>query len=513
MANRRFEMHEYRNVLVRMRLGDSDRTIASAGLMGRRKAAQLRALALEQGWLELTQPLPDDAALAAVIRGEHTPRSTTTSSVAPFADQVRKWHAQGIQGTTIHQALVRNHGFTGSYSAVRRFLRTLAPPSARATTILDFEAGDLAQVDFGSGPEIVDAQTGEPRKSWVFVMTLAWSRHQYAELVRDQTVDTWLRCHRNAFAFFGGVPARVMVDNAKCAIVRACFHDPCVQRSYAELAEGYGFRITACPPRTPQHKGRVEAGVKFVKRSFMPLRTFRSLQDANHQLRAWVLAEAGNRTHGVTRERPLTRFQEIERALLQRLPDVPPEPARWARVTVHRDGHVQFEHARYSVPFQRIGQTLWLKATITMVQLHADHELVTTHPRRPPGGRSTIDDHLPPEALAYKRQDPEHCLEAARAVGPHCAALVEARLTDRILDNLRAVQKLLALRRSYGDRRLEAACGRALAHDDTRYRTVKTILERGLDACSAAEPADPDLSASYTGTGRFTRNSRELLAV
>ncbi|KAI3606231.1 Mobile element protein [Cupriavidus necator H850] len=129
-------------------------------------------------------------------------------------------------------------------------------------------------------------------------MTLCWSRHQYVELVRDQTIATWLQCHRHAFEWFHGVPARLIIDNPKCAIIRACLYEPNVQRAYAQCAEGYGFRIDPCPPRDPQKKGIVESGVKYVKNSFGPLRDFRDLADANRQVRAWVMAEAGIRIHG-----------------------------------------------------------------------------------------------------------------------------------------------------------------------------------------------------------------------
>ena len=91
-------------------------------------------------------------------------------------------------------------------------------------------------MDFGKGPQIVDVYSGEVFETWFFVMTLTWSRHQYAELVRDQTVETWLGCHRRSFEHFGGVPTKVIIDNPKCAITRACYHDPLVQRSYAEPA-------------------------------------------------------------------------------------------------------------------------------------------------------------------------------------------------------------------------------------------------------------------------------------
>ena len=113
---------------------------------------------------------------------------------------------------------------------------------------------------------------------------------------------------------------------------RVCYHDPQVQRAYAECAEGYGFEIEPCPVRDPKKKGRVESAVKYVKHSFVPLREFRDLVYANAQLRAWLLGPAGNRVHGTTHEPPLTRFVQSEREFLRPLPTRPPELAVWARV-------------------------------------------------------------------------------------------------------------------------------------------------------------------------------------
>jgi transposase len=510
MANRRFEMFEYRQVIYRMRLGESDRAIAKAGLMGRRKAAELRAVALAQGWLG-DGPLPDDAQIATQLT--HKPRSHVEQSlVLSHADQVKTWWEKGIQGTTIHQALVRMHGFAGSYSSVRRFLSCLKDTHPQVTTILEFEPGEAVQVDFGAGPRIIDAFTGEPISTWVFVMTRAWSRHQYAEIVTDQKVATWLGCHRRAFELFGGVPAKVIIDNPKCAITKACFRDPEVQRSYAECAEGYGFIISPCPPKEPKKKGRVESGVKYVKRNFLPLREFRSLADANQQLKTWVLGQAGNRIHGTTKQKPLTAFVETERHMLRPLPAVPPELATWAKVKVHGNCHVQFEKTYYSAPFRLVRRQLWLKATETTVKLFYNLELVAIHARlHRPGARSTVDEHLPPEALAYKMQDPQWCLRQAETIGPCCNALIETLFADRVLDNLRAAQGVVGMAKKYGRSRLEAACKRALAFGNPKYRAVKIILEKGLDQLKDPHSAFDNLGRAYTGQGRFSRDLNTML--
>ena len=511
MANRRFEMFQYRQVLTHMRSGQSDRRIAKAGLMGRVKASEFRALAAEEGWLDPHGPLPDDDTLIAALK--NLKRATSSSILAPYRDDIKTWHEQGIAGTTIHQALVRKHDFPGSYSAVRRYLQQLKADDPQATIMLDFRPGEAAQVDFGSGPKIIDFTTGEIFPTWVFVMTLAFSRHQYAEFVKDQKIASWLGCHRRAFEFFGGVPEKVVIDNLKSAITKACWRDPKVQRSYAELAEGYDFLVSPCPPNEPKKKGRVEAGVKYIKRNFMPLREFRSLADANRQLRQWIMETAGNRIHGTTKQKPLTLFAEAEKHLLKTLPDKPPELVVWSEHKLHGNCHLQFEKCFYSAPYKLVRKKLWVKATETTVKIFHNHELVAVHPRKHrPGEKSTITDHLPPEAVAYLMRDPQWCLKQAEAIGPDCKSLVKSLFAHRVLDNLRAAQGVIGLAKKYGRARLEAACRRALDFDNPKYITVKTILTKGLDQLPD-EPIAAPLPSSYTGKGRFQRTQLKLIKI
>ena len=174
--------------------------------MGRQKASALREVAGREGWLKASSVLPDDATLAQVLDVPSS-RPQSASSVLPYQDKVTAWWRQGIRGTVIHQALVDTYDYAGSYSSIRRFLQGLNGAHPDVTTVLNFDPGDVAQVDFGRGPTIEDVFTQQTITMWVFVMALAWSRHQYAEIVPDQKVETWLSCHRSAFEFFGAVPA------------------------------------------------------------------------------------------------------------------------------------------------------------------------------------------------------------------------------------------------------------------------------------------------------------------
>ncbi len=503
-------MYQYRHIIQLLRQGESARQIARSQQVCRDTVAEVRRAAAAQGWLDPATPLPDDTVLASRMVPADT-RVQHTSSVEPFRDLILEWQGQGIQATTMRAALARQHGFTGSVDAIYRFLRQNAPSELKPTVILDFTVAEMAQVDFGQGPQITDRVTGEVFKTWIFVATLAWSRHQYAEMVRNQTVATWLACHRHAFEFWNGVPAKVRIDNPKCAITRACYYEPEVQRSYGDLALGYSFVIDPCPVRDPAKKGRVESGVKFVKNNFVPLREFHSLAHANEQLLAWVLGEAGTRNHGTTHQQPLTMFTTTERAMLKPLPAVAPECPVWTKAKLHSNCHVQLEYCQYSAPFALIGQDLWAESTPQMVRLYRDYELVATHPRLfKRGERSTVDDHLPPDAQAYLMRDPKWCLTESERIGPACGAMVARILSNRVLEQLRAAQGLIRLADRYGRGRLEAACSRALNFGTPYYGTVKQILDAGFDLQADLLTAQP-LESPYLGSGRFCRNPSDLL--
>ncbi len=243
----------------------------------------------------------------------------------------------------------------------------------------------------------------------------------------------------------------------------------------------------------------------------MPLREFHRLAHANDPLRAWVQGEAGNRIHGRTRERPRTRFNETEQALLQPLPAIAPACPTWAKAKLHGDGHVPHEYCHYSAPFRLIHQTLWLEITPDALRIDPEHELVAIHPRLfKPGDHSTVQDHLPPEAQAYLMRDPQWCLAPAATVRPACLAVVESLFANRVLDHLRAAQGLLRLGDQFGCNRLDAACSRALNFGTPSYRTVKQILKTGLDQQPELIDSLP-LEAPDLGGGRFSRTGSDSL--
>ena len=324
----------------------------------------------------------------------------------------------------------------------------------------------------------------------------------------DQRVETWLRCHRNAFSWFGGVPERVVIDHLKAAIIKATQDDPAVQASYRECALHYGFLIGPCRAYTPQHKGKVEqGGVHYVKRNFLGGREATTLEQANQAVLMWCRTTAGQRIHGTTKQRPLVRFEQTEQARLKALPQTPYDLAIWKQLKLGRDCYVEFDHSYYSAPHRLVGQRVWVCGNLQQVRIFDQrYRLIATHDRaNQPGTRQTHIDHLPPEKVPGLTWSRPGCQDAAAEVGPSTAQVVQTWLDDPVIERLPTVVRLLKLRQRYGDERLEAACERAWRFDDPSYKTIKQILLKGLDQQDL--PQTPIAASAET----FVRPLRELV--
>jgi transposase len=505
MAGRSLDLMDLRDLVRRLRTTTNDSALQRDTGLNRRTISRYRAWAQQQGLLAGPLPSIEEFVQLAAQTLQPPAPPQTVSSVEPYRALVLELHAAGVEGAAIYQRL-RERGFTGSLSAVYRFLHHLRPSEPEATVRVETAPGQEAQVDFGYAGRMLDPATGELRKAWAFVMVLAWSRFMYVEFVWDQTVATWLSLHRQAFMFFGGVPRRVVLDNLKAGVTQACFDDPQIQYAYRECAEHYGFLVAPCRPRTPEHKGKVEqGGVHYVKRNFLGGRSPTTLAQANLEVRQWCQTTAGQRIHGTTKHPPLTRFTETECAVLLPLPVTPYELATWKVATLHRDCYVVFNNAFYSAPFRLIGQRLHVRGGSQDVQLFThDWQRVATHPRaREPGERLTHPDHLPPQKLPGLQLGKEQCLERASDIGSATRQVVETLLADPVVDRLRTAGRILALVERVGAERLEAACARALDYDAVSHRAIKAILEQGLEQPAAPTPTSPPAR-------QFVRSAAEL---
>ncbi|MEW6106932.1 MAG: IS21 family transposase, partial [Bacillota bacterium] len=404
MAGRRKEVLDIREIIRRCRLGEADRQIARDLSTGRNTVAWYREWAKREGLLDSAE-LPDAAYIQKRFQATIPPAPPGPSSpLERFHDYIVAKRQIGVELVALHRLLKDEKDYDGSYSSLRRYVEKLEADDHLEDgtfTRVETDPGEEAQVDFGYAGMIFDKIQKRLRKAWVFVMKLCFSRHQYDEIVFDQTVGTWCALHARAFEFFGGVVKRVKVDNLKAAITKAVMHDPEANRTYHECAEHYDFAISPCKPKTPRHKGKVEkGGVHYVKRNALAGRTFPGKEEANEYLLWWTKNVAGRRDHGTIHEAPLRRFEERERQALKPLPATRYEPSTWKQVKVHSDCHVVFEYNYYSAPFRLARQELWLRATPERVEIYHHHERIVTHPRAAgKGQRVTIKDHYPPEKI------------------------------------------------------------------------------------------------------------------
>jgi transposase len=439
-------------------------------------------------------------------RGRYRP---TVEQLDPLREEIRQAIAD-VTPTTAWRRLRRAGRLTASLATFRRYLaRTFPDRGVRAAITVrrpESPPGEEAQVDYGLLGMWLDPLTGRRRAVNAFALVLSMSRHQFACPVLRMDQQAWLDCHIAAFRFFGGVPQRIVPDNLKTGVLKPDLYDPAFNRSYEELAHHYGFLIDPARVRKPTDKPTVERQIPFIRNDFWRGRTFTTFAEIARGLEDWCTEVAGTRIHGTIKERPIEVFQTVEQPELLPLPATPWEPAQWVQAKVARDCLVQVAGAWYTVPHQYVGQQLAVRVTSKLVQCYKDYTLVKTHLRVPKGRRGVDWDDYPPDKAAFFQRSPDWCRTQARRLGLSVGAAVSAILELHALYRLRQAQGVVRLADRYGAERLEAACSRALAFGDPSYRTIKTILERGLD-----QHQDDRLTQGRLADA-FLRGPEELLA-
>lgn len=408
-------------------------------------------------------------------------RQVTWPAIATHAEFVRAQLAAGVTVATVHQRLVDEHALVASVASLRRWVAANLPEEVRRAQVrvlrpVDAEPGGEAQIDYGRLGFWVDPETGRRCTVWAFVMVLACSRYMFVRpvLVMDQAA--WTRAHVEAFAFFGGVPARLVPDNLKTGVDKPDLYDPKINRSYAELAAHYDTLVDPARAFKPKDKPRVERPMPYVRDSFWRGREFTSLAQMQEQAVRWCAQVAGARAcRPLDGAAPGVVFAAVEAPALRALPRAPFVLATWSSGKVGPDIHVKVARALYSVPWALIGARVDARSTATMVQIVAGGQVVATHVRAEKGRRTNFD-HYPPEKIAFHMRTPTWCRRTAEGVGPACEAVMGGLLADGALFRLRAAQGVLGLREKHTPGRLEAACAKALAVGDPSYRTIKGIL-------------------------------------
>jgi len=406
------------------------------------------------------------------------------SAAEPYRAIIEAAVVKGISAQRIWQDLREDHGFSASYSSVKRFVRRVKRSHPEVADVLEHPPGEEAQVDFFQGPPTLHPESGRWRRPWIFRMTFSCSRHSYEEPVWRQDRTSFLRAHEHAFLDFGGVPRTVRLDNLKAGVMRACLYDPDISEVYAAFGRHWGFVPLPSRPRHPQEQGVTERGGGYLKDNALKGRSFDGVEELAAFLKHWNRTVARVRIHGTTRKQVYAHFLEVEKPALKPLPIERFGLFQVGTRTVHPDGHVQVEEAFYSVPHILVGEEVRVQWDEHLVRVYARGECVAVHSRAPAGIFATRKEHRPIHKPARQEAYEATLLAKAEHIGPRALAWAKAATQERGVRAYRLLQGMVSLTRNHPKERVDWACGVSLERGVFRYH----VLRRLVDQASAQAP-------------------------
>ncbi len=304
----------------------------------------------------------------------------TEGLVAPWQDFIReRLISVGYCAQSLYEELT-GMGYRGGYDTVRRFIKPLREEAAiEATVRFETPPGRQGQADWG---QCWTYLAGKRSKVHLFVMSMGYSRRMFARGTFDEKLPSFIGCHIDAFDHFGGIPHEILYDNPKTLILSRDFEGSRIEwnSTFWDFATYYGFRPRPHRPYRAQTKGKVESGVKYVKR-FLRGKAFDSLEHLNTVLMNWITSVADQRIHGTTHRRPAEMFAEEQGLLIDHKNKAAYKIQQRAVRHVARDCMVSFETSRYSVPFKFAGKEVEVQAEKDFILIYHKDDLVASHPR------------------------------------------------------------------------------------------------------------------------------------
>lgn len=354
------------------------------------------------------------------------------------------------------------------------------------------KAGEKGFIDFGTGLNFIDSETGECRSTQLFVFCWGASNHLFAKAVLSEALPSWIQVNVEALDYFGCCPKALIPDNLKSAVTKACRYEPTVNAMYTDFAQHYGTTIMPARPQRPKDKAKVENGVKLGKRWILArLRNhiFTSLHQMNEAI-AELLEQFNNRTmkqYGKSRKE---LFVQLDRPHAMKLPEKRYVFAEWKWATVNINYHVRYDNHEYSVPYTTgFGQKVGIRATGSTVEIYKDiHKnscRVCSHRRSyQKHGYTTSLEHMPPSHRKYLEWTPERIMSWAEKYGSSVKQLVENIMSKRVFPEqaYKSCLGIIRLEKHYSAEKLNAACQRALDFKIDSYQGVKNILSKELEA-------------------------------
>jgi len=492
MAFRELTMIDVKEVLRRWQAKQGARKIARGACLDRKTAQRYIDEAKACG-LPQDRELSDDEVHQVAARVQTRPApapSDPWKELVPHKEKVEQWlsGSRPLRLKKVHILLGRL-GVTSSYATLRRFAMAECgwhkpEPTVRVN---DAPPGVEAQVDFAKMGLVRDAETGKMRVLWVLIVTLCFSRHLFVWPTFRQTTEAVVEGLDAAWKFFGGMTKTIVPDNTKAIVDQADPLAPKLVEAFSDYAQARGLFVDPARVRKPRDKPRVENQVAYVRENWFEGETLPGLDEARASARQWSSEVAGTRVHGTTRRVPREVYEAEEKGHMLPAPERPFDVPKWGNATVHADHHIDFLKSLYSVPTLYLHKRVRVRADKTIVRIYFGTQLIKTHGRQLPGGRSTDVRDYPADKSAYALRSVDAALAKAKENGHHIGEYAERVLGGPLpWARMRQAYALLGLCDKYGAGRVEALCQSALAFDVIDVSRLQKMLK------SAARPAPKD---------------------
>lgn len=433
-----------------------------------------------QGEEQLTEEFVS-AVLAASREDAGRPRGESWAVCLEQKPAIERWLRDRVRLSKIRKLLLRQ-GVDIPYPTLRRFaIEELGFGRAAPTiAVADCGPGEELQLDTGWMTFLTPDLFGKRRRFRAWIFTAVLSRHRFVWPCFRETTESAIEACEGAWTYFGGVFRVLLPDNTKAIVQEADPLEPRINPTFLEYAQARGFVVDPARSRHPRDKARVERSVPTVRDDCFGGEQLQTIDQARARACHWCTEEYGMHRHTRTQRLPLEHFEAEERACLLPAPTASYDVPIRCEPKVARDQHAQVAKALYSLPTRFIGKKLLARADSATVRFYHGSQLVKTHPRQAPGGRSTDASDFPQERTPYALRDiaflERQAASHGASVGRFAKALLEGPLP---WTRMRRVYKLLSLARRYGDQRVEEACATALEADMIDVRRLERMLQRG----------------------------------
>lgn len=511
-------MTQYREILRLTAMGLSQRNILNSVGCSQKTVVKVQRRARE---LKLSWPL-DNTMTDAVLEETLFPKAPKVSSTKqmPDFDYIRRELLRNgvnkkLLWTEYLESCRQSGGEPLMYSQFCYYIQQ-DEQRRQATMHIARKPGEQIEVDWAGDPAyIIDPDTGEVTKAYVFVGVLSYSQYPYVEAFISEQQAPWITAHIHMFEYFGGVSKILVPDNCKTAVIRnGDWNDPQVNAVYHELAEHYNCAIVPARVRAPKDKPNAEGTVGVISTWIIAAlrdEQFFSLSELNVAIRQ-KLYEFSRRPFQKKDGSRHDIFEEEELPVLMPLPQTRYELAEWKQATVQFNYHISVDSMYYSVPHEYIKRKVDVRVTDSTIEVFYKQARIASHRRLygRKGQYSTVTSHMPEDHQKYLEWNGDRFRRWGSQIGPSTATVVNAILTSQRVEqqSYRSCMGLLKLTDKYSPARLENACTLALSYTASpSYKNVKDILAAGRDKALAdtKENAEPNPYALTRGSDYYRR--------